>query len=191
MSRKIAIVAKGGTSALAPWGDESWEVWGLPWIWYPRASRLFEIHTQACADEAEGDFGTGGWLEEYRRRQPDVPVWCVPSRAHLFRNPVDYPMDAVLAFLPIPYLENSIAYQLALALYEHSQGETVEEIGLYGVHMTGMTEYVAERPSVAYLVGLAQGMGIKVSVAPGSPLFLSAWTQGRYGLSCEQRQLHS
>jgi hypothetical protein len=48
--------------------------------------------------------------------------------------------------------------------------------------MMGTHEYAAERPSVTYLIGLAQGKGIKVSIAPGSPLFMSCHVAGRYGL---------
>ena len=42
--RKIAIVAKAATSANAPWHDEGWEIWGMPWISYPRVDKFFEIH---------------------------------------------------------------------------------------------------------------------------------------------------
>ena len=43
-------------------------------------------------------------------------------------------------------------------------------------------EAVISGPCVAYMVGLAQGRGIKVTVAQGSPLFASNFVAGRYGL---------
>lgn len=182
--RKIAIVAKGSTSALAPWRDPSWEIWGLPWISYPRVDALFDVHTQHCADTSpDKGFRTGDWLEEFRRKQDHLPVYCHPSRAHLFSNPLDFPFDAVLASVPIPYFENSIAYQIAFAVME---GAT--EIGLWGVHMLGKREYIAEKPSIAYHVGLAEGRGVKVTIPDGAPLFASYWTAGRYGLSNDERQ---
>lgn len=174
--RKVAIIGKAGTSGLAPWRDETWEIWGMPWLSCPRVTRLFDIHSQQSWDQCSV-LKDADWKDEYIKNCLDIPVYCDPSRTGIFLRPVVYPLEEVLASLPIPYLENSIAYQLALAIYEK-----VDEIGLWGIHMMGTSEYVAERPSVTYLIGLAQGKGIKVSIAPGSPLFMSCHTAGRYGL---------
>lgn len=176
--RKVAIVARGGTHAAAPWQDEEWEIWGLPWISYPRITRFFEIH--------EEEFYTGpdemrdGVMAANAARWPEVPVYCTASRAHAFRVPVPYPLEAVMADIPIPFLEDSVAHMIALAIHEG-----VEELGLYGVHMMGA--YASHRPSVTYLVGLAQGRGVKVTIPPGSPLFMSLYVQGRYGVTTETR----
>jgi hypothetical protein len=182
--RKVAIVAKAATSALAPWHDEEWEIWGLPWISYPRCDRMFEMHHQSMAAlDPDPYFREDRWAAEFARKPyGECPVYCDASRMRLFANPVEYPIKAVKAELPIPFLENSIAYQIALAIHER-----VDEIGLYGVHMVGASEYIAERPSVTYLIGLAQGRGIKVTIAAGSPLMASYWMKGRYGLSSEKR----
>jgi hypothetical protein len=180
--RKIAIVAKAGTSALAPWRDEEWEIWGMPWISYPRVTRMFEIHAQSVADEDTGDDRESVWLPKFMAKNPDVPVYCHPSRAYAFPNPVIFPFEEVIASIPFPYLENTIAYQLALAIHEK-----VDEIGLWGVHMMGRSEFTWQRPSVIYLIGLAQGLGIKVTVAPGSPLFMSGYIGGRYGVMPGER----
>lgn len=179
--RKVAIVGKAGTSSLAPWRDEEWEIWGMPWISCPRVTRLFDVHTQPfwnkCSVLKDED-----WMWHYRENCLDVPVYCDASRVGVFYKPVVYPLEEVTASLPIPYLENSIAYELALAIHEG-----VDEIGLWGVHMMGSAEYAEERPSVTYLIGLAQGRGINVSVVPGSPLFMSANIGGRYGLEFGKR----
>lgn len=177
--KKVAIVAKAGTSGLAPWRDEGWEIWGLPWISYPRVNRLFESHSQAFADAT--DYTKDDWID--KTNALGVPVYCEPCRMHLFQNAVAYPLEAVSVSLPIPYLENSIAYQLALAIHEGA-----DAIGLYGVHMMGGDEYALQRSSITYLVGLAQGRGIEVIVPPGSPLFMSAYIAGRYGVTPELRE---
>ena len=59
--------------------------------------------------------------------------------------------------------------------------ERADRIGLYGVHMMGSGQYAFERPSITYLVGLAQGRGIEVEIPLGSPLFISDFNAGRYG----------
>lgn len=178
--RKIAIVAKGGTSSLAPWNSD-WEIWGIPWIKYPNVDLLFEVHHQDIYDKSkqESYYHDQKWIENIK-----CPIYCVDSRLHL-PNAIRYPIEDILNSLPIPYLENSIAYMLALAIYQN-----VDEIGLWGVHMRGIHEYEAERPSVTYLIGLAQGKGIKITIPGGCPLFASTWEMGRYGINMNIRNIH-
>ncbi len=97
-------------------------------------------------------------------------------------NPVEYPIEEILEFLPYQSLDNTISYMMALAIYEG-----VDEIGLWGVHMRGAPTYEAERPSITYLMGLAQGKGIKVYIPPGNPLLASCWEMGRYGINAARR----
>jgi hypothetical protein len=183
--RRVAIVAKGPTNGSAPWRDANWEIWGLPWVTYPRVDLMFDVHTQAFADCAGVEwFRKDTWHPTFMAEHGNVPTYCEPCRRHLFPAYRDYPLDAIKEWLPFHYLENSIAYQLAFAIHEE-----VDEIGMWGVHMWGSGEYQAERPSITYLVGLAQGRGIKVSNCPGSPLFMSIWAAGRYGVSPEKRFL--
>lgn len=185
MGRKVAIVAKAGTSALAPWDDLSWEIWGLPWIKYQRVDCLFEIHTQAMVDESDKLRSMQKtWHPHYLKNCRDALVYCDKTREHLFKRVAHYPLEDVCKSVPVPFLENSVSYQLALAIHE-----CVDEIGLYGVHMVASREYMLERASVLYLVGLAQGRGIKVHIPDGCPLFMSAWLEGRYGVSHEKRML--
>lgn len=146
----------------------------MPWISYPRVDRFFEIHEQGfyTGPDEERD----GMIERNARLLPDVPVYCTASRAHLFKNPVPYPFEEVIKSLPFPFLEDSTSYQIALAIYEGC-----DELGLWGVHMMGA--YASHRPAVTHLIGYAAGKGIKVTIAPGSPLFMSHYVAGRYGVS--------
>lgn len=174
--RKIAIVGRAATHVFAPWHNTEWEIWGMPWISYPRVDRLFEIHDQASSDLLPPESGDPSWLPQAQKLYPDIPVYCDPSRLHCFEAAVEYPLDDIKAFLPILSLETTISYMIALALHEG-----VDEIGLFGIHMMGRGEFMWQRPSVTYLVGLAQGRGVKVTIPPGCPLFMSGYVAGRYG----------
>jgi hypothetical protein len=178
VTRKVAIVGGAGTNVLAPFRQEDWEIWGLPWISYPRVTRFFEIHEEAFYTGP--DEQRDGVVAENAEKWPDVPVYCTASRAHAFKNPVLYPLEELKQSIPTLFLEDSVAHMIALAIHEK-----VDEIGLYGVHMMGA--YASHRPSVTYLVGVAEGRGIKVHVAPGSPLFMSLYFEGRYGISANTR----
>jgi hypothetical protein len=176
--RKIAIVVRGATHVDAPWQDKEWEIWGLPWISYPRVDRFFEIHEIECFSGPDPE--RDGQITANAKKLPDVPCYCTNSRAHLFHDARPYPFEDVFKSLPIVFLEDSVAHMIALAIHEGC-----DELALYGVHMMGA--YASHRPSVTYLVGLAQGRGIKVTIPPGSPLFMSMYVQGRYGISLETR----
>jgi hypothetical protein len=184
MARKVAIIGKAASVAFAPWYDPEWEIWGMPWLLSPRVTRMFEVHEQAFVDACEGQDADASWLPKFLDRHGDVPVYCDPSRMHAFPNSVEYPLAEVMKFLPFPYLETTISYEIALALYEG-----VDEIGLFGIHMMGRAEFVWQRSSVIYLIGLAQGMGVKVTIPPGSPLFLSGYESGRYGKGTAKRDI--
>ena len=172
MVRQVAILGKAASVAFAPFDDDDWEIWSIPWMENRRVDRLFDIHTQKAWDD-EGNPLEPGWEGAITD-----PVWCDPSRAHLFKNSVEYPFKDVANSLPIAFLECTISYQIALALLEG-----VETIGLWGVHMMGRGEYAFQRPSVTYLVGLAQGRGVEVVIPDQSTLFQSNYRAGRYGVT--------
>lgn len=175
-------MGKAGTSALAPFRDESWEIWGMAWIVMSRASRLFDVHSEDHLAENPQRATVEEWIGKSVALFPGVPVYCEPTRMHAYKTAIEYPLRDVMEFLPIPFLENSVAYMLALAIHER-----VDRIGLYGIHMMSSGEYAFERPSITYLVGLAQGLGITVDIPPGSPLFISDFNAGRYGQSGGRR----
>lgn len=64
-----------------------------------------------------------------------------------------------------PYLTSSIAYEIALAIYEG-----FEEIHLYGVDLNTEAEYAWQKPGVEFLLGWAAGHGIKVVLPENCPL---------------------
>lgn len=177
---KVGIVARAGTASLAPFYDDDWVLWGIPWVKYPRIDAVFEIHSQKVWDAA----GRDQVKDDGGARNTEATVYTLPCRKWAF--PGDdvrlFPMNTVLGDFPGAPFENTICYQMAFALMMGA-----EEIGLWGVHMITEKEYLMERASVLYWVGLAEGRGVKVTLAPGAPLFMSRWQSGRYGVDGKKR----
>ncbi len=175
---KIGIVARGPTAVSAPFHDLSWTLWGLPWIQYPRIDAVFEIHEQAHWDQLSDP-------ETALDCNPDADVYCTASRAARFDadRVRPYPFDEVLSAFPGAPFESTICYQMSFALLHGAS-----EIGLWGCDMP-MTreEYIWQRGAVLYWIGRAEEGGVKVTLAPGSPLMMSRWNAGRYGVSGEKR----
>lgn len=194
VTKKIAIVAKApSTRDQAPYDDSSWEIWGLgdqamPGYPHPikRWDRWFEIH--------DLDDGFRRWLPQYKEwicsnhgktlyinaTHPDVPHATVYPRREIFAHFDKFLCDQ--DDKPLHYYTNSVAWMLALAIYE---GAT--EIALYGVDMAqhgiGLkSEYAYQRPSVELWLGIAAGKGIKVTIPKESDLLK---TPHLYGFDSE------
>lgn len=122
------------------------------------ATEAFEAHAlENIAQHAPAHLER---LADIAEVMPLHTMWPSPYKHTPPRNPI----------------ESSIAYMLDVAI-----SRKPEAIGLYGVSMAGDEEYAYQRPNVAYLVGLARGRGIKVTIHPDSKLFASQWPEGIYG----------
>jgi hypothetical protein len=161
MGLKVAVIGLSPTTHdLAPWHDPDWQKWGLPWDvgYWRRMDRIFEMHDIRLLES------------EHSRRKSDYLAQLKDSGALLymqeayFPEAIRYPFESV-AETTGTYWNSSIAYAMALAIHE-----CAEEIGIYGVDMAGDDEYGYQRPNMEYLIGLARGKGIKVTIPDASPL---------------------
>lgn len=172
--RQVAIL--GGddkTLGSAPFEDDAWELWAMPWRPLPRVSRYFEMHSYWR--KFEGAFGTSAAYLDFLN-DCGVPVYMQQKEEDVPMS-VRYPLDAVAMEVGTSYLESTIGYMLGLAILER-----VDRIGLWGVDMSDAEEYGQQRPNCEYLIGLARGRGIDVVIPERSALLKSKWSAGVYGL---------
>lgn len=164
---KVCIVGKATSSRhLAPYDDPSWSVWVLSdnYQYCPRWDKWFELHS---IEEGRQRWRSGYWetmLANQERlviqhEHPDLPKATV------------YPIDTVLEQFG-DYFTNSVSYMLAYAILA---GAT--EISLFGVDMAmsdpargNNGEYEHQRPSCEYMIGVAIGRGIGVTIPDQSDL---------------------
>ena len=165
--RKVAIIGRcWSTRSDAPWDGKDWELWTLAWDPVPKTDRIFETHKHFrnyLGNREDGDFHVGGL------RMAKVPVYMLEKHDDIPMS-VKYPFEEVTQLIGktvsgTPYLESSIAYMVALAIYEK-----VDRIGIWGVDLHCKSEYAYQRPNLEYLIGLARGKGIKVYIPPQSAL---------------------
>ncbi|MFA5212841.1 MAG: hypothetical protein WC406_05890 [Methanoregula sp.] len=202
--KKLAIVGFAPTRDLAPYYDETWDIWGLNDLHnqIPRYSRWFDIHT---VENIETDVVADRTTAMARKCQVNeaaiekmgisglsklnCPVY-MQERNEKVPWSVRYPLTEMLAFWEkrgltgSRYLTNSISYMVAYALFEGAvTGHQWTQINIYGVDMAVGDEYIAQRPSCEYWIGIAEGMGVKVFIPNASDLckttFLYAWEVSR------------
>lgn len=158
--KPVAIVGLGDGHDNAPWRDSAWEKWVVGHDHYlPFADRVFEIH--------------GGQRDEWTDRIEESGTQAIVMAPGLFTNETLYPLVSVVN-VGGDYFGSTIAYMLALAIYEGRK-----EIGLWGVEVQG--NYDHQRPNIEYLIGLARGKGRTVDVHGSTDLLtLPASLRPRY-----------
>lgn len=160
---KVAVVGLSPTTHdKAPWGDPDWQVWGLPWDvkGWPYMDRHFEMHDFRLLDSKHSKRSADYW-----QRLHDCQRLYVQQETLTLPTAIEYPFEAVAQSIGQAYWNSSIAYALALAIHERA-----DEIAIFGVDMSADDEYGYQRPNMEYLIGVARGKGIKVSIPDESPL---------------------
>jgi uncharacterized small protein (DUF1192 family) len=158
---KIAIVGTASTSVhKAPYDNTGWDIWslGANAEFIPRYDRWFEMHTQRVLKN------TGSWNAsfEFWGKCGDKLMLGHPCPELPYAKP--YPIEEIKAKFG-NYFTSTIAYMIALAIYEDAK-----EIGIWGIDMMGDEEYARQRPCCEYYLGMARALGINVVIAEESPL---------------------
>lgn len=108
------------------------------------------------------------WLKKF-----DGPVYQMKIDKRI-PGSVQYPYDEIVeryghAWITDkkrPYLTSTAAFMLALALYEHENGQTIDTIRLAGIELAIGTEYFDQRPCVEYWIGRLEQAGIEYIPSP-------------------------
>jgi len=180
---KVAVIGTApSTRDLAPYTDDSWEIWSLSnrvvTDQIPRWDRHFELHPLS---QFERDPEARPYID-WMHRQEGKPIFLQSPRQYPgIKCGVQFPYAPLIAKFG-RYFTSTIAWQIALAIHEGA-----EEIGLWGVDLMLHEEYVHQRPCVEFLLGWASGRGIRVTVPRQSSLLKPQQLYGMEG-ECGARQ---
>jgi hypothetical protein len=187
--KKIAIIGCSDHKEKAPWGDDTWEIWGVNNLFISltpermkNVGKWFEIHN--IEKLPNGKF--------LRRKDPNFrgqdvnnyiadlaklhcPVYMQKHWDEI-PNSIIYPVQEVINIIKSDYFTNTISYEIAIAIIGILQGQYDPTIGIWGVDMAvksdlmGNAEYSHQKPSCEFFLGLAAGMGINIILPPESDL---------------------
>lgn len=85
-----------------------------------------------------------------------------------------FPLQEAVKNFGMPFFTNTICYMIAYALLHGAR-----EIETYGVNQAGSHEYTEEKGGVEYWLGIANGMGVKVTIHGDKSQLMKF--KGRYG----------
>lgn len=177
---KLVLLGTADSMTQAPFGDPTWEIWACqPAISYPackRVDRIFELHDESY------------WRDPQiivRMNAANVPIVMQHAVAELPKSevlPLSDMAERFKGFTGARYFTSTIAYMIAYALYLNLRspkpGLGYEEIALYGVHMAADEEYGNQRQAMEYWVGVANGLGVKVTVPDRSSICSARFLYG-------------
>lgn len=162
--RRVALVccSESTREQVSKFYGTDCKIWGLNQLYlgYPEivnhATGWFQIHS----DQRLLDYDTEhiNWLRAQkfpiymRKKFDDIPL------------SVPYPKGEIVERFG-DYFTNSLSWMIALAIHKE-----YEEIHIFGADMAMDEEYMVQRPSAEYFVGLARGMGIRVVIPTGCDL---------------------
>lgn len=172
--RKIAIIGYTVSNRSAPWDSPDWHIMGMnnmhSVIQGTRWDSWIDVHDKRTLD---ADPDHKAWLRELH----PFPIYMAEPSPE-FPSSRPFPRAELIERFGT-YFTNTVALQVAWAItqVEWAIGDGAE-IGIYGVDMAQGSEYAAQRPSCEYHIGIAQGMGIRVTIADTSDLLKTASIYG-------------
>lgn len=147
--KQIGLVGFAPSWREAPFGDESWELWGFAWDPRPeRFHKIFEMHPMdTLPAHHKVRFSQQLVTDKFRLVTQD-----------------NYPWDGVQEVWKGGF-DSSLAYMLALAILKAPQ-----KIGIWGADMASTEEYAHQRDNFLEMIGFARGRGIEVYLPETSQL---------------------
>jgi hypothetical protein len=157
--KKIAICGYSKTRLQAPIHDESWEIWTMnnSVHLFPEKSDLhFDIHN----------------TKRYSKNH-DYYKWLMKNKDKCILNGLDtrledfkvYPKESILKKYG-NYFTCSAAWMVAYAIEQKPT-----DIALYGIDCAIFLEYIKQKPSLLYFLGIAKGLGINIILPDDCKLF--------------------
>jgi len=182
--KSVALVGFADSSLKFAKDSKADEMWSVNFAWdndVPRIDRLFEIHALWWLALSQGDRDKKHL--EWLQKDHDFPIYTyddytkeafengisldkVLEKEYRIPNSTQFPFEESYKLFALlqrenkpgqPYYTNTIAYMMALAIMEG-----FDRIELYGIEMSGGTEYAYQKACLEYFIGLANGRGIEV-----------------------------
>lgn len=174
--KKIGIVGAAITPDDLKKYNKGWELWGVNNLYKKfggiEFSAWFELHDIGCKHNIYSRRGRtmeyfgGQSINEYMRELDalEIPVYMQREWKRI-RKSTAYPLKKVCKKLNnAGYYGCSFAFMAGLAILKGA-----DEIGFFGTSLS-MHEYYYQRASTEYIIGIAQGKGIKIRIDSNTDL---------------------
>ena len=182
MRKRIAIVGTAPSWKSCPWDDPGLLIWGLNDAYVlnlPRVDAWWEMHPldhlhfrkmdQRVIHEQDIPVGyyvrPEGHLDQLKAMAKTIPVYLQAEPPQGWPvNAQRFDIERAVAEFG-DYFASGPAYMVAQAIWDGA-----EEIQVWGIHLETEAEYREQRPQFEHILGIAKGRGIRIVMAPQSPV---------------------
>lgn len=159
--RKIACLGGAQSMQYTPWQDPTWELWAhasCRHLCKRDPDLLWDLHPPTL------------WRDPKKKSwDPKYMTWLSTNRVPIMMQDIyedvpasmRYPFETMVTEFPRGYMTNHLAYMVALALMEG-----VTHLGIFGCDYSTNSEYGPQRGGAEYWLGVAEGRGVQVMIAP-------------------------
>jgi len=185
MKKEVIILGCGPSHAECEYHCETWGVNGVFTLNPKRLDKLFMTDEESEVDASQYDY------EQMVRHTRTLVLPVHYKRFQQLPIPVEiFPMEAIARRFPTRFYSNTIAYELAYALYQtrsvfDEKGiphvvDGYSRIYFYGIDMMTHSTYVQEKGGVEFWMGVALGMGVEI-INTVSSATAKTWNGRMYG----------
>jgi len=168
MAGKIALIGSAPSSAtLAPYGDSTWEKWGCSPALVPQAKGPFDAWFELHPIRPEYQFSPA-----YMKFMSETKMLWLAQPDEQLPNGLKFPKEVADEFCHIGRT-STVGWMLMLAIHAKP-----DEIGIWGVDMSHITEWGEQRLGCQYLIWEARKRGIKVTLPQESDLDIQPFEYG-------------
>ena len=156
--KKVCIVGHSVTYIQAPFFDNEWEIWGLNSRFkdIPRFDRWFDLHALDTLFHEKTEYIQ--FLQSNASK-----VWLKENYFGIKGNV--FPKEKLMQRFG-DFFTCTMAWLIAFAI-----AEGVTDLALFGIDCSHPTEYIHQRASVLYFLGIAAGRGINIHLPKECELF--------------------
>lgn len=158
------------------------EIWGVndAFLRTPEVAKTFHIHDMEDFLEQEKTHSSTKLTMLRGKEIPEMEFFCTYDWDKM-PNAKKYPLEEVVDYFKVCYFGCTPDYMMAYALMKG-----VKEIFFYGLNMAVKEEYVFEKPSLEFWIGMAKGMGVKVHLQHEHTSLLKTRSGLIYGFLIDQ-----
>ena len=180
--RKVAFLGGARSLKYTPWWDPTWELWSHASCRH-LCRRDPDLYFDMHPSELWRDPKKKSWDPRYVKwlATQRTPIMMQQAYADVPAS-IKYPFEQMITEFPRGYMTNHVAYMTALALIEG-----VTHIGIFGCDYNTNSEYGPQRGNAEYWLGIAEGRGVQVQIAPlcdllGKPALLYGYESHPKGI---------
>jgi hypothetical protein len=158
-TKKVYILGKGGGWEAIKDVPAGSEIYGIndAFLRTPEVTKTFHMHDMEEFYKSPKTYSSTKLCIEHANNKPEMDFITIYPWKRIPHSK-EFPLSEAVERFQTSYFTSTIEFAIAYAIME---GAT--EIELIGINMSAKQEYIDQKPGCEFWIGIAKGMGIKIT----------------------------